>query len=490
MDRILTEGMRFVDEYGRERIFAGMGVCDKRDFDRKKPGMYDGADTFPFEEFKARGFDVIRLGFTWAAMEPVPGKYNEELIKSISDFLDKCEEYGIYAVLDCHQDLYSSYCYGDGAPRWATITDSFTPHKQIAVWAEGYFYGRACHRAFDNFWNNVQFNRKGLQDYFADMWRNLAKELGSKPALFGYDFLNEPFPGADGGKIFRKAVGSVVKTCITDKRVSLKAMAKEALGPEKPKALDQLTGDVVKKVVAPCDALVKKFDETRYSPFVAKMGNAVREITDCGVLFIDNNYYSNMGIPCYNKLINVNGKTDALQCFSPHAYDLMVDTPAYKYANNSRVGMIFDEHRRTQERLGIPCLVGEWGSRADGDGWYPHIRFLLDKFDSYKWSNTYWCYYRNILSEDFMKLLTRPRPRAVTGVIKNYKHDYENGVFTLEYSQEKEYDVPTVIYTDCEPRSVECDGEFKYSVNKIGEAMGFDIEIKTGIGNHKIRITF
>ena len=274
MEKILTDNLRFVDEYGRERIFAGMNVVDKKDYNRNDNNYGYPAETFPFEEFRARGFNIIRLGFTWSAMEPVPGKYNEKLISDLKAFLDKCEEYGIYAYLDCHQDLYSSYCYGDGAPRWATITDEFTPHKQLAVWAEGYFYGRACHRAFDNFWDNVHYNRKGLQDYFADMWKHLAAELGNHPALFGYDFLNEPFPGADGGKIFRKLIGSVVATSVTDKRVSLKEMAKEALGPDKPKALDQFPGDVFRKIGSSCDDIVKKFDETRYSPFVSTMGTA------------------------------------------------------------------------------------------------------------------------------------------------------------------------------------------------------------------------
>ena len=139
------------------------------------------------------------------------------------------------------------------------------------------------------------------------------------------------------------------------------------------------------------DVTVENFDKNRYSPFLCKMSTAVREVTDRGIMFMANNYYSNMGIPCCNTHIKTNGEIESQQVFAPHAYDLMVDTPAYKYANNSRVGMIFDEHRKTQERLQIPCLVGEWGSCAEGDGWYPHIRFLQDKFDSYKWSNTYWC---------------------------------------------------------------------------------------------------
>ena len=75
MDKIRVDGMRFLDEYGRERIFSGMNVVDKKDFDEKNPGYGYKADNFPFEEFRARGYDIIRLGFTWSAMEPQPGHY-------------------------------------------------------------------------------------------------------------------------------------------------------------------------------------------------------------------------------------------------------------------------------------------------------------------------------------------------------------------------------------------------------------------------------
>ncbi len=488
MEKIFTDNLRFTDEYGRERIFTGMNVVDKKDYDRKNPYYGYPADTFPFKEFKERGFDIIRLGFTWCALEPFPGRYNKKLIDSLHKFLDKCEEYGIYAFLDCHQDLYSSYCYGDGAPKWATLTAPYTPHKQIAVWAEGYFYGRACHKAFDNFWANTKYQGKGLQDWFGEMWRFIAKEFSSHKAFFGFDFLNEPFPGTDGGKIFRKLIANTVKKSVTDKRISVKEMAKEVLGEEKPKALDQFPGEVFKDVVSCCAGLVKNFDENLYSPFISKMGEYVREVTNDGIFFIDDNYYSNLGIPCCSKNIKINSQNEPLQCYAPHAYDLMVDTPAYKYANDSRVGMIFDEHRKTQERLGVPCIIGEWGSRADGDGWYKHFDFLLKKFDSYKWSNTYWCYYDGILKEDFMKLLTRPHPKAVTGIIKKYEYDKENRTFILLYIQDKEYTVPTVIYTDKEPKEIILNGEYK--ITKLSEAMGYDIEITTKPGENEIAIRF
>ena len=488
MDKIRIDGMRFVDEHGRERIFSGMNVVDKKDYDANNKFYNYSPDTFPFEEFRARGYDMIRLGFTWCAMEPTPSNYNQQLIDDLCRFLDKCEEYGIYAYLDCHQDVYSSYCYGDGAPRWATITDKYKPTKPIAVWAEPYFYGSACFRAFDNFWNNTQYNRKGLQDYYADMWKNLANAVKDKPALFGFDFLNEPFPGKDGGKIFRSVIKGVAKTTITDKKIDKKELIKQGLGSEKIRVLDQYTGDVLRKITSGGDEIVKRFDVERYSPFVKKMAAAVREVTDNGAMFIENNYYSNMGIPCCNEPITINGKKEEMQVFAPHAYDLMVDTPAYKFASNSRVGAIFDQHRKTQERLGIPCLVGEWGSCAEGDGWYPHIRFLQNKFDSYKWSNTYWCYFDDILKQDFIKVLTRPRPKAVTGEIVSYKYDYDKGEFKLKYIQDKKYKVPTVVYVDRKPKEIECKG--KYKIIELPGNIGYDIEFKTDIGEHEIEIEF
>ena len=488
MERIFTDNLRFVDEYGRERIFTGMNVVDKKDFMFNNAGYGYPADEFPFEEFKARGYDIIRLGFTWGAMEPRPGKYNETLIEDLGKFLDKCEEYGIYAYLDCHQDCWGPVCYGDGAPAWATLIDDKKPVKPKAVWAEPYFYGAACHRAFDNFWDNRKFRGRGLQEYYADMWSHLAEKLGSKPALFGYDFLNEPFPGAAGGTIFRKLIVSVVKNSITDKRISLKEMAKEALGKEKPKALNQFEGDVFRKINSVCDGIVKEFDENKYSPFVSRMAAAVRGVSDRGIVFVDNNYYSNLGIPCCNTPAEVNGERDSQQCFAPHAYDFMVDTPAYKYANNSRVGMIFDKHREAQLRLGVPCLVGEWGAQSEGTGWYPHMRYLMAKFDEYKWSNTYWCYFNGIMEKDFITMLTRPRPKAVTGEIISYKYDFENGIFTLTYKQDKKYTVPTVIYVDRDFESMECDGEYK--VNKLPGNIGSDIEIVTKPGEHTVTVRF
>ena len=87
-----------------------------------------------------------------------------------------------------------------------------------------------------------------------------------------------------------------------------------------------------------------------------------------------------------------------------------------------------------------------------------------------------------------MKVLTRPRPKAVTGEIISYKYDHKGGKFKIKYKQDKKYKVPTVIYVDRKPEKIECDG--KYKVIELPGNIGFDIEIKTDIGTYEIEIEF
>ena len=95
MLKIHTESRRFIDEYGRERIFTGMNVCDKDNFGTGKTDYAYDPDNFPFERFTELGFNIIRLGFTWSVIEPQPKVYNNKFLASVGRFLDKCEEKGI-----------------------------------------------------------------------------------------------------------------------------------------------------------------------------------------------------------------------------------------------------------------------------------------------------------------------------------------------------------------------------------------------------------
>ncbi len=491
MEKIVVKGRSFTDLQGRERIFNGVNLCDKGWYDEEKKQrchVYE-YDEKMFSYLAEKGMNIVRLGITWEAVEPQPGKYNDEYLDAVRKMLDMCEKYSLYAYIDMHQDLYSPFdgTYGDGAPQWACITDGYKVKPTKIVWAEGYFWGKAVHACFDNFWNNTMYQGKGLQDYFADMWVHVAEKLGDHPALFGFDMLNEPFPGRDGGRVFKKLIAGLVKVTLFDKRIKKGKLIKDALKLDIPAVLDQYNGGILRDVARNAEELIAKFDRERYTPFLNKVAAKIRTVTDNGIMFIDQCYYSNLSVPCLAGPITYGEKKETQACFSPHGYDFMVDTPLYKHASSSRTDAIFGQPEDTQNRLDIPVLVGEWGGYSEGNEWYPHVHHLLKFFDDRKWSNTYWAYYEGLIGDPLMDELNRPYPRAVTGEIKEYCHDRKANTFTLSYEQAADFDSETVVYLPSEPKNIECSGEYKVEALTYG---GYELRIKTAPGSHSLNAEF
>lgn len=494
MNTITTSGKRFIDEFGRERIFNGINVCDKGVFTPSLQKRVYGVEWQKelITTFYNSGFNLIRLGFNWDIIEPQPGEYNSEYIEFLRGILDRCEKAGIYVYLDMHQDLYSGFGDGDGdgAPAWATLTDKYTYSKSKFVWAEGYFWGRAVHKAFDNFWDNKPVNGKGLQDYYADMWKYVVRELGNHPAVIGYDLMNEPFPGKEGGKVFRILIKELVITTLFDKTISKKELLSCVFNKEKRLQIaNQYTAKHLRKVTSKVDAIIKAFDLERYSPFIDKTSAAVREEDKNGIIFIENSYYSNIGIPCNAREVTVNGKRDDSFAYTPHAYDLVADTPSYKYAGTERIESIMKEQKRMQERLLVPVVFGEWGGFQPDSEWYYHCHHIQSLFDKWHWSNTYWAYFDGLFESPLMsEVLCRPYPRAVSGEIVDYCHNRQADTFEMTYRQNKKFDAPTEIFAHKPIKSVEVDGE--YEIKPLDSGDGSVVIIKTGIGTHSVKIEF
>ena len=446
MEKIITSQLRFVDESGRTRLFNGMNIDDKH-LDRKE--FYYKLDEEFFKKYRSFGFDFIRLAVTWQNLEPEMGKYNEEYLESIDRIFENAEKYGVYILLDMHQDIYSANggkSCGDGAPEWAAITDGAKPRMPIFVWADGYFFGRWVHNSFDHFWNNDPVNGVGIQDRYCDLWRMLAKRYGDKAALFGFDLMNEPFPGSESKKMFAKLVGNVAKNILFNKKIDRKRMLKSAVKRSTPDILDCVGGDVIRDIMVNIDPLEARFDYNKYSPFLNKTTAAIREVTNNGIIMMEQSYICNTGIKQSAPPISVNGKREPLQCFGPHAYDFAVDTPLYKYANADRVKAFFTEMRNTQLRLNVPVVVGEWGgcSNNKDTSWFPHAFELLDFFDEMQWGQAYWDYHGDDLDSPLMTMLSRTHPVAVAGSIIRYGFNRKDGTFTLEYNADKKGE--TVVY--------------------------------------------
>ncbi len=485
MERIITKDLIFLDSHGRTRIFNGMNIDDKH---INSEEFHYCLDEEFFKKYHAHGFDIIRLAITWQNLEPHIEHYNEKYLQSIDRIFELAEKYGVYILLDMHQDIYSGNdgkSVGDGAPSWAVITDGAKPRMPIFVWADGYFMGKWVHRSFDHFWNNDPVMGKGLQDRYCMLWQMLAKRYGNSPALFGFDLMNEPFPGSDSKKMFASLIGNVAKNVLFNKKINTGKLLKSALKRDTRNMLDCIGGDVIRDVTSPVDKISAEFDYNKYSPFLNKVTAAIREITPNGIIMMEQSYICNSGVKQSAPAITVNGEREPNQCFGPHSYDFSVDTPLYQYANASRVKAFFNEMRNTQLRLNVPVVVGEWGGCSDNKdtSWFPHAFELLDYFDELHWGQMYWDYHGDDLDSPLMNMLCRTHPVAVAGEINSYRYDRESDTFTLSYTADTKGE--TIIYVH-KPFTAADNAE--YSVIESYDNGSSLIAFKSEIGENTIKL--
>lgn len=143
----------------------------------------------------ANGFNVVRLGVTWSAIEPEPGVYDAAYLDSIEQTVQTLAAHGIHTVLDMHQDNYSEEFQGEGAPDWAT-QDGGLPNPSNGF-PGNYFTNPAQWNAWDMFWGNASApDGVGLSDHFALTWQQVAARFSGNTDVIGYEIINEPWPGS------------------------------------------------------------------------------------------------------------------------------------------------------------------------------------------------------------------------------------------------------------------------------------------------------
>ena len=89
MNTISVKGQSFIDDKGRERIFNGVNFVDKH-------CLPDGDGAIRFQTalneetaaaIAAKGMNIVRLGVTWAAIEPEQGVYNTVYLDGVKETL-------------------------------------------------------------------------------------------------------------------------------------------------------------------------------------------------------------------------------------------------------------------------------------------------------------------------------------------------------------------------------------------------------------------
>lgn len=443
--------MKIRDEYGRQRIFRGINICCKfESIDQIKQKNILCSESF-IDTMTENGVNLVRLGFTWSMLEPVENQYDQRAFDLLKDFIEKCRCRDIYVVLDCHQDLF--YCnkgIGDGAPKW--LTASYKKKRPLVIWAEGYFYMKDIQRAFDDFWDN----KNGMQDKFVALWKKIIIELSHYDNVIAYDYLNEPMIYGNSNKVFCSLISGACKEGLG---IPFDAGKYFANGREKSgfaemafalftkiRTVSRLKSflskldsyDAFGRVVSECEKYTQGFDKNQYQSFYNKM------VGSCGdsdhFNFYEHSYYSNLGLP-----FSIDGGKNGI--YSPHAYDVFIDSPLYSsYSSNNRIKYILDGIRVNQLNMNVPVVMGEWGGGAKkGDAWLSHIDYVYSVIEENQWSSLYWGY--RFLNEKFVHLMNRPYPVAVCGDIISYKTDSKTRTFNLTYNC-KENNAKTLIYVN------------------------------------------
>jgi endoglycosylceramidase len=184
-------GRWITDARGRAVIVHGINMV------YKLPPYYPAKIGFGDDDaaFLARiGFNAVRVGVIWKAVEPSPGQYDDGYLRHIASTVRTLARHGVLSLLDFHQDMYNERFQGEGAPDWA-VQDGGLPNPKFGFPGNELF-NPAVQHAFDQFWANAAGpGGVGLADRFAAAWRHVATRFKGTRSLLGYELLNEPWPG-------------------------------------------------------------------------------------------------------------------------------------------------------------------------------------------------------------------------------------------------------------------------------------------------------
>jgi endoglycosylceramidase len=188
---VTHSGRWITDVRGRVVLVHGINMVSKL------PPYYPAKIGFGDDDaaFLARiGFNAVRVGVIWKAVEPTPGRYDDAYLRQIARTVKTLARHHVLALLDYHQDMYNERFQGEGAPDWA-VQDGGLPNLRLGF-PTNYLLSPAVQHAFDQFWADASGpGGVGLEDRFAASWKHVAARFKGTASLLGYELLNEPWPG-------------------------------------------------------------------------------------------------------------------------------------------------------------------------------------------------------------------------------------------------------------------------------------------------------
>ena len=194
--KLHADGTQLRDELGRVVSLRGANAGSRSKFAPYvpfdfEPGDFPNARDAYLDRAMSLGFDVLRVPFNWAAVEPSRGADDQVFIHLYDNLLVHAWRRRIRTIVDFHQDVYAENFCGDGFPAWTLPGNPPAPHHDCPKWYEAYATPDV-EAAFDRFFaggSPVQ------EDYLA-LWQRMAERYRNFEGVIGFEPMNEPSAGS------------------------------------------------------------------------------------------------------------------------------------------------------------------------------------------------------------------------------------------------------------------------------------------------------
>lgn len=250
-DGILVSGPWFKDNHGRNLLLRGVNLggsskipChpDGATYNSKsllnhrqvsfvgRPFPLDEADEH-FNRLRKWGLTFLRFVVTWEAVEHAgPGIYDQDYLDYIHAIVEKAAKNCINLIIDFHQDVWSRFSGGDGAPGWtleaigmnitnihctgaAFLHQNNTGPLPRLIWVTN-STKLAAATMFTLFFGGNYFApetkidgepvQEYLQRHYIESIKQIAIRLKGLPNVVGYGTMNEPLCGYIGWRDLNK----------------------------------------------------------------------------------------------------------------------------------------------------------------------------------------------------------------------------------------------------------------------------------------------
>lgn len=456
------------DEFGRVRLFHGMNAAVKLPPYLPTSESFDPLNSMSQQDIDYMtewGFNFVRLGTIWEAVEKQVGVYDYEYLKQVNELVTRLGEAGIYTLIDSHQDVLSRRTCGEGMPLdytpiptarcEDTLVGKFlklvgvckTMDEYIQNYDENglpvieeclknafvkYYITPESNQLFENFYQN-----QTVRQAFVEYWGVLAASVAENPYVFGYDIINEPFAAS-----FYEHPEFYIPG-VFDKQV-----------------LQPLYIDVAAKIRQSDTQGIINFMPDQSPDVIGLLGGFIFDVgfttTPGGEKYHDREILNDHTYCCQSGMdvcsVGAQPSLEDAKGFCRDFHSRRVKTRA----NNAR-------------KLGVGLFFNEFGACSNSEACFEEIRGAADAFDDNLVSWAYWQYkyYDDITTtsneseslfnadgsvqkEYKLKALVRTYVQAFQGVPISMHFDASTGDFTTVYKVDASIQHPTVIYYNTE----------------------------------------